>query len=72
MPNTVTRMGYQMHEFQKSVAISIFIGHDVCLLAGTSSGKSLSFEAPMLVLQRKLGIVVAPINALMNAQVSVH
>jgi len=27
MANTVTRMGYQMHEFQKRVAMSILMGH---------------------------------------------
>ena len=62
-------MGYKMHDFQKRVAMSILMGHDVCLLAGTSSGKSLAFEAPILLLEKKVSLIVVPLNALMNAQV---
>ena len=63
------RIGYTMHDFQKRVAMSILMGHDVCLLAGTISGKSLAFEVPILLLDKKVSIIVTPLNALMTAQV---
>ena len=64
-------MGYtgKMYNFQQRAAISIIVGHDVCLLAGSNSEKSLDFEAPILIMPSKVAIVITPMNALMTAQV---
>lgn len=53
-----------MYPFQLRAAMGILIGRDVACVAGTLSGKSLAFQAPILLLLGKVGIIICPINAL--------
>jgi ATP-dependent DNA helicase RecQ len=54
---------------QMEVALAALRGESVLLVSATGSGKSLCFQLPIL-LSRGVGLVISPLKALMNAQVS--
>ncbi|MDE6489974.1 MAG: DEAD/DEAH box helicase, partial [Muribaculaceae bacterium] len=54
---------------QAQIISSVIAGHDCLVLMPTGGGKSITFQIPALM-QPGMGVVVSPLVALMNDQVS--
>ena len=58
---------------QLEILLPLLHGKHVCARMATSAGKSLClFLAPRAIGERALGIIISPLNALMDQQVYIH
>ena len=63
--------GYEsFRPLQEKIISSLIAGHDVCAVMPTSAGKSLCYQLPASMLPGKTVIVVSPLIALMQDQVT--
>lgn len=62
--------GLEAYEWQVDVAEAIILGLDCTVIAGTGAGKTLPFAMPLFVLSKKIVLVISPLNALEEDQVS--
>ena len=62
--------GLEAYEWQVDVAEAIILGLDCTVIAGTGAGKTLPFAMPLFVLSKKIALVISPLNALEEDQVS--
>jgi ATP-dependent DNA helicase RecQ len=56
--------------FQQEIVQSVLDERDVCVVMPTGGGKSLCYQLPAAMIQRKTAVVVSPLLALMQDQVS--
>jgi ATP-dependent DNA helicase RecQ len=61
------RVGYTPRPWQARAALSLHYHHNVLLIAGTGSGKSLAYQA-LTFLRDGMVLVVTPLNQLMEQQ----
>jgi superfamily II DNA helicase RecQ len=64
------RFHLKLHHWQAHAIDTLIGGNDVVITAGTGSGKSLVFQALALARPGAIVLVLAPINGLMENQVS--
>ena len=62
--------GYAPHEWQLDVVEALYLGIDTIVIAGTGAGKTLPFVLSHLVIKDKTSIIISPLNALEENQVS--
>src|SRR5215470_10099431 len=63
--------GYsEFRPLQERVVRSLLSGHDTCVVMPTGGGKSLCYQLPAAMLPRRTVIVVSPLIALMQDQVT--
>jgi|ERR1700722_9666157 len=64
--------GRDPYDWQINLCEALLLGLDCIAIAGTGAGKTMPFAMPLLVdkTQRKMVIVISPLNALENDQVS--
>jgi ATP-dependent helicase YprA (DUF1998 family) len=62
--------GLEAYEWQVDVAEAVILGLDCTVIAGTGAGKTLPFAMPLFVLSKKVVLVISPLNALEEDQVS--
>ena len=53
---------------QQSVVRSLLDGQDTCVVMPTGGGKSLCYQLPAAMLERRTAIVISPLIALMQDQ----
>ncbi|KAH9916715.1 P-loop containing nucleoside triphosphate hydrolase protein [Epithele typhae] len=58
------RTGFEPKKEQLDIAESMLLGLDSTVMAGTGWGKTLPFALPLFVRQRKIVIVISPLNVL--------
>ena len=68
--NIKSATGFDAHAFQLDVGANLHAGHDVLLLAGTASGKTLAIAAVLFMNENKSIILLAPLNELEKLQMS--
>lgn len=67
---TVHATGMSPHEFQVDTALALHQRKDVVLVAGTGFGKTLSFVMPCFLSKWNTVVILSPLNALQEEQVS--
>lgn len=60
----------QFRSLQEDIINSLLAGHSTLALLPTGGGKSLTFQLPILAIPNKIAIVISPLIALMDDQVS--
>src|SRR5437667_12853165 len=55
---------------QERIVASLLAGHDACVVMPTGGGKSLCYQLPAAMLPDKTVVVVSPLIALMQDQVT--
>lgn len=63
-------LGFAPYRWQLDVAEALLLGLDCSVVAGTGAGKTLPFVLPLLVEDRKIILIISPLNALEEDQVS--
>ncbi|RPB23671.1 hypothetical protein L211DRAFT_762579, partial [Terfezia boudieri ATCC MYA-4762] len=66
---TKARTGLKPKEAQLRVAMALVCGKDVSCVAATGFGKSLTYQMATLMMARKFGLIITPLNALGEDQV---
>ena len=67
----IRRTGLTPYSQQLDLAECMLLGLDVTSIAGTGWGKTLPFALPLFVSPKKIVIIVSPLNALEEDQVSI-
>lgn len=63
--------GYEsFRPLQEKIVNNLVAGHDICVVMPTGGGKSLCYQLPAAMLSRRTVIVVSPLIALMQDQVT--
>jgi superfamily II DNA helicase RecQ len=62
--------GLKPYDWQLDVAEALILGLDCVVIARTGAGKSMPFVMPLFVIPDKLVIIISPLNALEEDQVS--
>lgn len=62
--------GLKPYDWQVDVAEALVLGLDCLVIAGTGAGKSMPFVMPLFALPDKMVIIISPLNALEEDQVS--
>jgi ATP-dependent helicase YprA (DUF1998 family) len=58
------------YDWQIDVAEALLLGLDCSVIAGTGAGKTTPFVLPLLVETKKVVVIISPLNALEDDQVS--
>lgn len=66
---TIARTGLTPKPAQVRFAMALVMNKDITCIAATGFGKSLAFQMAILMMPKKFGIIVTPINALAEDQV---
>ena len=69
-PQISERFGVQLRPWQAYAIDSLLSGNDIVITAGTGSGKSLVFQSIALGRPDAVVLIVAPLNGIMDNQVS--
>ena len=62
--------GKMPYDWQLNATEALLLGLDCVVVAGTGAGKTMPFMMPLLVYPKKHVIVISPLDALENDQVS--
>lgn len=65
-----SRTGMVAYDWQLDVAEALLLGLDCSVIAGTGAGKTIPFILPLLAETKKVVIIISPLNALEEDQVS--
>jgi ATP-dependent helicase YprA (DUF1998 family) len=60
------------HDFQLDAAVALWRNQDLMVIASTGSGKTLSFVMPCFLSKCVVVVIVSPLNALQDDQVSIR
>ena len=58
------------YDWQIDVAEALLLGLDCSVIAGAGAGKTTPFILPLLVETKKIVVIISPLNALEEDQVS--
>ena len=62
--------GLTPYDWQMEVAEALILGLDCLVIAGTGAGKSMPFVMPLFAFPDKMVVIISPLNALEEDQVS--
>ena len=62
--------GLTPYDWQMDVAEALILGLDCLVIAGTGAGKSMPFVMPLFAFPDKMVVIISPLNALEEDQVS--
>jgi len=66
---TKARTGLKPKDAQLRMAMALVYGKDISCVAATGFGKSLTYQMVTLMMGRKFGLIIIPLNALGEDQV---
>ena len=61
--------GFPPHKWQMDVIQELLEGKDIMVIAGTGSGKSLLYQAPVFAEENATCLILSPLISLINDQV---
>ena len=50
-------------------ALALYYKYDVSVVAATNAGKSMAYQAPIVICPAKIAFIISPLNLLMDDQV---
>src|SRR6266550_545802 len=62
--------GLEAYDWQLDVSEALLLGLDCTVIAGTGAGKTMPFVMPLFIQPQKIILVISPLNALEEDQVS--